>query len=91
MSGFSIEQVYGCTRSEFCDRTGTNPEDIIIRLRKELVILEANLATVRVQFIHGGQITDDDQRERAKLIKVIESKIERKSGKIRDIENSLRG
>lgn len=89
MSNFTIEEVYGCSREEFCERTGTNMEDMMIRLRKEVTILEVNLAHQRDKYRNGGLITDDEQRMTAKLIKNIENKIKAKRDKVRDIEKYL--
>lgn len=86
---FNIEDVYGCTRKEFCERTGTPMEEMAIRLEKEITMLEVNLAIRRAEFIIGGSITEDEQRYRAKLIKAIEAKIKRKKDKVKDIKEQL--
>lgn len=86
---FTLEEVYGCTREEFCDRTGTSMADMGIRLLKEVTMLEVGLAFHREAYRNGGLITDDDQRYRARLIKAIEDKIQNKSAKIRDIKHYL--
>ena len=86
---FTIEEVYGCTREEFCERTGTDMWDMVVRLKKEVTILEVSLAVQREKYRSGGLITDDEQRIRAKLIKTIENKIKAKRDKVRDIEKYL--
>lgn len=86
---FTIEDVYGCTREEFCNATDTPLGEMAERLRKEVAVLNVNLAVKRHEYRVGGLITDEDQRTNAKLIKVIEHKIESKSAKIRDIKRYL--
>ncbi|HET8689360.1 MAG TPA: hypothetical protein VFM18_22345 [Methanosarcina sp.] len=86
---FTLEEIYGITRQEFCERTGTPMEEMAIRLEKEITMLEVNLAVRRAEFISGGAITDDEQRYRAKLIKAIEAKIKRKKDKVKDIKEQL--
>ena len=89
MCKFTIEEIYGCTRKEFCERTATNMDDMVVRLKKEVTILEVSLAVQRGKYRSGGLITDDEQRIRSKLIKTIEDKIKAKRDKVRDIEKYL--
>lgn len=86
---FTLEEVYGCTREEFCESTDTTMEEMMWRLRKEVSVLNLNLIVKRHEYRDGGLITDDDQRYRARLIKVIEDKIDSKTAKIRDIKRYL--
>lgn len=86
---FSVEEIYGCSREDFCLRTGTTMEEMGIRLKKEVTILEVSLATKREEYRNGGSITDEEQRIRARLIKTIENKIKRKNEKIKDIERNM--
>lgn len=90
MQAFDLQDLYGCTRQEFCERTGTRIEDMQIRLQKEITILEVNLAVQREQYRSGGNITEEAQRRRAKLINTIEAKIKRKAEKVKDIQNYLK-
>lgn len=86
---FTIEEIYNCTREEFCVRTGTDMSDMMIRLQKEVTMLELSLAAHREQYRSGGKITEDEQRYRARLIKTIEDKIANKSAKVKDITRYL--
>lgn len=83
---FSIEEIYGVDRKTYCEMTGTDMEEIVIRLRKEVTVLEVNLAKVREAYRSGGDTTNQEQRNRARLLMAIESKISRKRAKIQDIE-----
>lgn len=89
MCKFTIEEIYGCTREQFCSLTGTDMWDMVVRLKKEVTILEVSLAVQRDKYRNGGLITDDEQRIRSKLIKTIEDKIKAKRDKVRDIEKYL--
>lgn len=86
---FTTEEIYGCTREQFCSLTGTDMRDMVVRLEKEVTILEVSLAVQRDKYRRGGLITDDEQRIRTKLIKTIENKIKAKRDKVRDIEKYL--
>ena len=86
---FTIEQIYGCTREQFCERTGTTLEDMKIRLSKEVTILEVNLAKQREAYRSGGAYATDQQKNRAKLIKFVEDKIAQKKAKAKDINRQL--
>ena len=88
---FTIEDVYGCSRIEFCERTGISMEDMAIRLKKEITMLEISLAKQRETYRSGGKVTDGNQRTTEKLIGVIEKKIKAKTDKVKDIENYLKG
>lgn len=86
---FTLEEIYGITRQQFCERTGTTLEDMEVRLQKEIAMLEVNLAVLRVEYRSGGAITDDEQRYRASLLHTIEQKIKRKADKVKDIKEQL--
>lgn len=91
MREFTIEEIYGCSREQFCSLTGTDMRDMVVRLKKEVTILEVSLAVQRDKYRRGGPIADDEQRIRSKLIGVIEKKIKAKTDKVKDIENYLKG
>lgn len=88
---FTLEQIYGCTRKEYIEATDTDPIEMIVRYEKEIAMLQINLNVVRNEYRNGGSITDNDQRTRADLIKVIEQKIKNKSEKVKDIRANIKG
>jgi len=86
---FSIEELYGVSRARYCELTSITPDELIRHLEAEVSILQSNYEWVQLEFIMGGYITDLDQRYRAKLLKEIYSKIERKSLKISDLKKNV--
>lgn len=86
---FTREEVYGVTCIEFCERTGTQLQELIIRYKKEITMLEVNLAVRRSEYRSGGKITDDEQRYREKLIRTIEKKIKGKKDRIKEFEKYM--
>lgn len=87
---FTIEQIYNCTRYEFCERANTRMEDMLIRLRKECIMLELSLAFNREKYRNAGASVLPEQKELERLIYTIESKLLKKQGKIKDIELHLK-
>jgi len=86
---FTLEELYGMSREEYLTTTGITRNELLCHLIAEVSILQANYELVQVEFQHGGLITDDDQRYRAKLLKEISGKIERKSLKIKDLKRNV--
>jgi hypothetical protein len=86
---FTIEQIYGVSRAEYCMITGITPEDMIRHLEAEIIILKANYDTVQQEFINGGSIIEEKQRERVELLVVIYNKIVSKRGKVKDINREF--
>ena len=86
---FSLEELYGMSREEYLTTTGITRNELLCHLIDEVSILQANYERLQVEFTHGGLITDEDQRYRAKLLKEINGKIERKSLKIRDLKKNV--
>ncbi len=86
---FNLEEVYGVTRNEFMEQTGTTADQMTDRLMHEVAILKNNLACERDKYRNGASITEDEQRKRAKLIKYIEDKINRKTEKVKDIVRNV--
>jgi len=76
------------TREDYLSTTGITRNELLCHLVAEVSILQANYERMQVEFTHGGLITDEDQRYRAKLLKEINGKVERKSGKIKDLKKN---
>lgn len=86
---FTIEEIYGVTRSKYCIITGISPEDMIRHLEAEITILKANYDTIQQEFINGGKLIEDEQRSRVKLLIVIHNKIVSKRDKVKDIRKEF--
>ena len=82
---FTIEELYNCSRVDYCRETGITPGDLIDSLQAEVKMLNKSLSHYRQEYREGGSITSDDQSRRAALIYEIQDKIERKEQKIKDI------
>jgi hypothetical protein len=89
MEKFSIEKIYGCTRRDYCTMTGITPEEMSRHLEAEAVMLTSNLFKIKAEYESGGAFTDEVQRERAKLLTVIQNKITAKKLKIGDIKREF--
>jgi hypothetical protein len=86
---FTIEQLYRCTRQEFCDNTGISPTELLKSLEAEISMLKRSLDTYSKEYRNGGFITSDIQRDRSAIIYEIRDKIDRKSAKVRDIKKEF--
>lgn len=86
---FTLEEIYNCSRAEFCERTGTSMEEMRDRLKKEVSVLIKSFCHHHEIFRNGGSITDDGQRQLLKLLNAIDDKIQAKQSKIKDIEKRL--
>jgi len=86
---FTIEELYGVSRSKYCELTSITYYELIRHLEAEVSILQANYEWVQIEFQLGGMIVDEDQRYRANLLKEIYNKIERKTLKIIDLKKNV--
>ena len=86
---FTIEQIYGVSRAQYCMITGISPEDMIRHLEAEIITLQSNYEAVQQEFINGGSIIEEKQRERVELLVVIYNKIDSKRGKVKDIKREF--
>ena len=86
---FSIEELYGVSRARYCELTGITSDELIRHLEAEVSILQSNYEWVQIEFQLGGMIVDEDQRYRARLLKEIYGKIDRKSAKISDLKQKV--
>jgi len=82
---FSIEQIYRCSRVDYCRLSGITPVDMITSLSAEVSMLERSLELYRNEYRDGGSITLDSQKERASIIYAIQDKMDKKRHKIKDI------
>lgn len=82
---FCLEEIYNCTREEFCERTNTQMSEIVSRLEKECVILRESLLFHSDKYRNGGGVTLPEQRELAQLISAITHKLQAKHDKLIDI------
>jgi len=89
MKEFSIEEVYGVTREQYCNLTGISHFELMRHLEEELMVLRINYDRLSGIYRLGGSITDEQQRIRARLLKIISDKIESKSNKILDIKTEF--
>ncbi len=89
MAKFSIDEVYGVSRAEYCATTNISPEDMIRHLEAEIAILKANYDTIQQEFVNGGQLIQDEQRRRVDLMVVIYNKIVSKREKVKDINREF--
>jgi hypothetical protein len=89
MGKFSIEQIYGVSRAEYCMITGISPEEMVRHLEAEIITLQANYEALQQEFINGGSIIEEKQRERVELLVVIYNKIVSKRGKVKDIKRQF--
>lgn len=86
---FTIEDIYGLTRHQYCLTTGITPQDLIIHLDAEIKALRANYDTIQQEFINGGRLIEDEQRRRVKLLITIHNKIVSKRDKVKDINREF--
>lgn len=86
---FTIEDIYGVSRAQYCIITGITPQDMIRHLEAEIITLSANYDTIQQEFINGGKIIEDQQRRRVKLLVVINEKIVSKRDKVKDIKREF--
>lgn len=86
---FTIEEIYGCNRGEYCIITGVSPSELIKHLDLEVFVLKQNLRNTQIKYRNGGAFTDEEQRKRADLIRHITKKIESKTAKIKDIKKNM--
>jgi len=86
MKEFSIEEVYGVSRAQYCNLTGISHFELMRHLEEELMVLHANYERLSDMYRIGGSITDEEHRKLSRLLKVISNKIESKSLKIKDIK-----
>lgn len=86
---FNIEDIYGVTRAQYCYYTGITPQEMVRSLDTELFVLKTNLTYLQDEFENGGAFTDDDQRRRLELIKIVTDKIASKTEKIKDIKREF--
>lgn len=89
MSQFTIEEIYGINRAQYCYYTGIPPEEMARHLDSEVFILKTNLAYLQEEYKNGGAFTADDQRRRLKLIQLVTDKITSKTAKIKDIKREF--
>jgi hypothetical protein len=86
---FSIEDIYGVTRHQYCFATDITPQDLITHLEAEIMALRANYDTVSDEYRNGGRVASNPQRIRATLLGVIDRKIQSKSAKVKDIKREF--
>jgi len=89
MSQFSLEEIYQCTRKEYCELTGITPQGLIKHLEAEIAILGRSIDMYRKEYREGGTIASDSQRRLSELINEIQKKIDSKIAKVRDIKNEF--
>lgn len=87
---FALEEIYNCTREEFCEQTDTQMSEMAARLIKEVAMLDNSLDFHRCNYRNGGRSTLDEQKQREKLIYAIERKLQHKREKIKDIQKYLK-
>lgn len=86
---FSIEEIYGIDRAQYCYYTGITPDEMVKHLDAEVFILKTNLSHLQQEYENGGAFTSDDQRRRLKLIHLVADKISSKTAKIKNIEKEF--
>jgi hypothetical protein len=86
---FSIEDIYGLTRHQYCLVTGISHIDLIRHLEAEIMALKANYNKISDEYRTGGRVASTPQRIRAHLLSVINEKIFTKTAKIKDIKIEL--
>jgi len=89
MSAFTLEEIYGVTREEYCELTGITPQELVMHLEAEVAILNKNLCRLNDEYRSGGPITDEDQRYRAKLLTDVRNKIISKTNKIMQMSHLI--
>lgn len=86
--GFQIEDIYGCTRDEYCKLTGITPDMFITMLNAEVDMLGLNQKRVRNK-LRSASKTVDGLSDLIYLYQTIEKKLDRKKQKIKDIKNEF--
>lgn len=86
---FSIQDIYGLTRHQYCLVTGITPMELIKHLEAEIMALRANYETVSEEYRNGGRVVATPQRIRAHLLSVINEKIFTKDAKVKDIKREF--
>jgi hypothetical protein len=89
MNKFTIEEIYRCSRIDYCRLSGITPMELVDHLLAEVVMLERSLVAYRHEYRISGSITTDQQRWRAAIIKEINAKIDAKRAKIKDIKREF--
>lgn len=84
---FTLEEIYNCTRVEYCNATGTSMQEMADRYKKEVDILKKAYKTYRSEYRRGAISVSDEQRKLQELLTTIEKKIIHKIQKIKEIES----
>lgn len=78
---FTLEELYGVSREEYCKVTGISPEDLINHLYSEVLMLQRSYAEIsalyRESSLSTAQLTYFE-----KLLHAIDKRIESKKDKI---------
>jgi len=89
MNKFSLEEVYQCTRKEYCTLTGITPQGLIQHLEAEIAILGRSIDIYREEYRNGGLVASKSQRRIANIMSDIQKKIDSKIAKVIDIKSEF--
>lgn len=85
---FSLEELYGCSRQEYMELTDTTPHEMIRRLQSEVDQLKRSFSDKRIHYrkLTLGLIGTARYHN---LARSIETKIQNKEKKIKDIKKEF--
>ena len=81
----TIEELYGCSRAEYCRLTGITANSLVLHLKSEIIVLKANYERLSGIYRNGESVATDEQRRIEKLLADIHNKIISKTEKVDDI------
>ena len=83
---FTLEEIYGVSRTEYCTITGIDPNELIKHLEAEVGMLERSYLEIstlyRESVLSSAQLIYFE-----KLLHAINKRIESKKNKIRELQN----
>jgi archaellum component FlaC len=78
---FSLEELYGVNRTEYCEITGVSQVELIRHLEAEVLMLSKNYEVVSTQY-RESTLMSPELREQELLLHEIAKRIDSKSQKI---------
>ena len=85
---YTLEELYGVDRAQYCKVTGVSPKELIRHLEAEISMLSRNYEVLSEQY-RGSTLMSPQLRDQELLLHEISKRIEAKKAKLLQIEREF--